>query len=194
VLGHGDFLSRCWHLHPRRPEAFLPIMPDWVPAPRQVILFTGACEIVGAVARVTRSLRWWAGAMLALYAAGLFPANVKHAVYNVQVPDYRRVGGTMCLGWLFSPSSYGGRSILRRSSAGPSVAARNALPARAARTSVKRRNISDPLDGLAMFSPNKRDERFCASAGIALLRNGPRTRVAGTHLYPTARPASGRTR
>jgi uncharacterized membrane protein len=74
-------------LHLRRPEAFLPIMPDWVPAPREVILFTGACEIVGAVALVTRSLRWWAGVMLALYAAGVLPANVKHAVYNVQVPE-----------------------------------------------------------------------------------------------------------
>jgi uncharacterized membrane protein len=74
-------------LHLLRPEAFLPIMPDWVPAPREVILFTGACEIAGAVALVTRSLRWWAGVMLALYAAGVFPANIKHAVYNVQLPE-----------------------------------------------------------------------------------------------------------
>jgi uncharacterized membrane protein len=69
-------------LHLRRPEPFLPIMPEWVPAPREVILFTGACEIVGAVA-----LNGGAGVMLALYAAGVFPANVKHAVYNVQVPE-----------------------------------------------------------------------------------------------------------
>jgi uncharacterized membrane protein len=74
-------------LRVRPPEAFLPIMPDWVPAPREVILFTGACEIVGAVAMVTRSLRWWAGVMLALYAAGVFPANIEHAVYNVQLPE-----------------------------------------------------------------------------------------------------------
>jgi uncharacterized membrane protein len=25
--------------------------------------------------------------MLALYAAGVFPANIKHAVYNVQLPQ-----------------------------------------------------------------------------------------------------------
>jgi uncharacterized membrane protein len=78
------FVAGIFHL--RRPEAFLPIMPDWVPAPREVILFTGACEIAGAVALVTRSLRWWAGVMLALYAAAVFPANIKHAVYNVQAP------------------------------------------------------------------------------------------------------------
>jgi uncharacterized membrane protein len=74
-------------LHIQSPDAFLPIMPDWVPAPHEVILFTGACEVVGALALVTRPLRWWAGVMLALYAAGVFPANIKHAIYNVQLPQ-----------------------------------------------------------------------------------------------------------
>jgi uncharacterized membrane protein len=73
--------------HIQSPDAFLPIMPDWVPAPREVILFTGVCEVVGALALVTRPLRWWAGLMLALYAAAVFPANIKHAVYNVQLPQ-----------------------------------------------------------------------------------------------------------
>jgi uncharacterized membrane protein len=45
------------------------------------------CEVVGALALVTRPLRWWAGLMLALYAAAVFPANIKHAVYNVQLPQ-----------------------------------------------------------------------------------------------------------
>jgi uncharacterized membrane protein len=74
-------------LHLRHPEAFLPIMPDWVPAPLEVILFTGACEVLGALALVTRPLQWWAGVMLALYAACVFPANIKHAVDNVQLPQ-----------------------------------------------------------------------------------------------------------
>jgi uncharacterized membrane protein len=74
-------------VHLRHPEAFLPIMPDWVPAPREVILFTGACEIAGALALLTRSLRWWAGVMLALYAVCVFPANIKHAVDNIQLPQ-----------------------------------------------------------------------------------------------------------
>jgi uncharacterized membrane protein len=74
-------------IHLRSPEAFLPIMPDWVPAPREVVLLTGACEIAGALALVTRPLRWWAAIMLALYAACVFPANIKHAIYNVQLPE-----------------------------------------------------------------------------------------------------------
>jgi uncharacterized membrane protein len=73
--------------HIQSPDAFLPIMPDWAPAPREVILFTGVCEVVGALALVTRPFRWWAGLMLALYAAAVFPANIKHAVYNVQLPQ-----------------------------------------------------------------------------------------------------------
>jgi uncharacterized membrane protein len=73
--------------HLQHPDAFLPIMPDWAPAPREVILFTGACEIAGALALVTGPLRWWAGVMLALYAVCVFPANIKHAIYNVQLPQ-----------------------------------------------------------------------------------------------------------
>ena len=59
-------------VHLQRPDAFLPIMPDWVPAPREVILFTGACEIGGALALLTRSLRWWAGVMLACMQFAFF--------------------------------------------------------------------------------------------------------------------------
>ncbi|MGD0721765.1 MAG: hypothetical protein ABR970_12065 [Roseiarcus sp.] len=73
-------------LHLTSPGAFLPIVPDWVPAPRAVILLTGVCEIAGALALLTRRLRWSAGAMLALYAVCVFPANVKHALDHVVVP------------------------------------------------------------------------------------------------------------
>jgi uncharacterized membrane protein len=62
-------------------------VPDWVPVPREVILFTGACEIAGGLGLVTRPFRWWAAVMLALYAACVFPANVKHAFENVQLPQ-----------------------------------------------------------------------------------------------------------
>jgi uncharacterized membrane protein len=74
-------------VHLQSPDAFLPIVPNWVPAPREVIFFTGACEIAGGLGLVTRPFRWWAAVMLALYAACVFPANVKHAVENVQLPQ-----------------------------------------------------------------------------------------------------------
>jgi uncharacterized membrane protein len=72
-------------VHLRAPGAFLPIVPDWVPMPRETVLVTGVCEIAGAMALLTRQFRWWAGVMLALYAVCVFPANVKHAFGNVQL-------------------------------------------------------------------------------------------------------------
>jgi uncharacterized membrane protein len=70
-------------VHLLRPEAFLPIVPDWVPFPREVILATGICELAGAAALLTSRLRWTAGLMLALYALYVWPANIKHAVEGI---------------------------------------------------------------------------------------------------------------
>lgn len=70
--------------------AFLPIVPDWVPVPQAVILATGVCEIAGALGLLTRRWRWWAGVMLAVYAVCVFPANIKHAVEGIDVPQLPR--------------------------------------------------------------------------------------------------------
>ncbi|MFC3581947.1 DoxX family protein [Sphingomonas hylomeconis] len=67
------------------PRPFLGITPAWVPYPAQVILFTGVCELAGALALLTPRLRWWAGVLLAAYAVCVYPANVKHAIDQVLV-------------------------------------------------------------------------------------------------------------
>jgi uncharacterized membrane protein len=72
--------------HVLRPNVFLPIVPDWVPLPRETILVTGICEIAGAVALFIRRLRRLAGVMLALYAICVWPANIKHAVDGIALP------------------------------------------------------------------------------------------------------------
>lgn len=74
-------------IHLWMPNAFLPIVPDWVPYPRRMVLFTGVCELFGAVGLITERFRWWAGVMLALYAVCVFPANIKHAFENVHLPQ-----------------------------------------------------------------------------------------------------------
>ncbi|GGE04095.1 membrane protein [Polymorphobacter glacialis] len=79
-------------IHLRSPDSFLAIMPGWVPSPRNVVLFTGVCEIMGAVGLMVPKLRWFAGAALAAYAVGVFPANIKHAMNSVAI------GGEV-LGW-----------------------------------------------------------------------------------------------
>jgi uncharacterized membrane protein len=74
-------------LHLRYPEGFLPIMPDWVPAPREVVFLTGLAEISGAIGLVIPRLRQAAGIGLALYALCVLPANIKHAVEGIVIPE-----------------------------------------------------------------------------------------------------------
>lgn len=74
-------------LHLRRPEAFLPIMPGWVPAPREIVLLTGWAELAGACGLLIPQLRKAAGIGLALYALCVFPANIKHAFDGVAIPS-----------------------------------------------------------------------------------------------------------
>jgi uncharacterized membrane protein len=73
-------------IHLQSPDAFLPIMPNWAPAPREVILITGVCEIAGAFGLLTRSFRWWAAVALALYAICVFREH-QARFENVQLPQ-----------------------------------------------------------------------------------------------------------
>lgn len=79
------FYAGAGALHLASPDAFLPIMPEAVPFPRAVILATGVCEIAGAAGLLTAKFRRLAGAMLALYAICVVPANFKHAFARVAV-------------------------------------------------------------------------------------------------------------
>lgn len=79
-------------VHLRSPEGFLPIMPPWVPWPREVVLATGVAELLGAAGLLVPRLRRAAGWGLAAYAVCVFPANVHHAVNGIAL------GGTV-LGW-----------------------------------------------------------------------------------------------
>jgi uncharacterized membrane protein len=72
--------------HLQAPDKLLAITPAWVPFATQLILITGVCEIAGAVALVTKPLRWWAGVAFALYALCVWPANIKHALEGIDLP------------------------------------------------------------------------------------------------------------
>jgi uncharacterized membrane protein len=74
-------------VHLATPGSFLPIVPDWVPFPREVVLVTGVFELFGAAALLTVRLRWLAGVMLALYALCVWPANVKQALEHIVLPS-----------------------------------------------------------------------------------------------------------
>ena len=109
-------------VHVSSPDAFLPIMPDWVPHPRDVVLATGVCELAGSVALLTPRLRRAAGWAFAAYAVCVFPANIKHAIDNVNVPPIRPPGGTTARDLPFSLFSSGGLCGRPGSSIGRSAA------------------------------------------------------------------------
>ncbi len=73
--------------HLRAPDAFLPIVPSWVPAPREVVLLTGVAELVGAIGLLVPRLRRAAGIGLALYALCVWPANFRHALEGIDIPS-----------------------------------------------------------------------------------------------------------
>jgi len=84
-------------VHLKSPDSFMPIMPGWVPWPREVVLGTGVCELMGAAGLLVPRLRWVAGVMLAAYAVCVFPANIKHAL------DHVAVGGVVLGLWYHVP-------------------------------------------------------------------------------------------
>jgi uncharacterized membrane protein len=85
VGGLALFYAAAGIAHLGSPDAFMPIMPDFVPYPREVILVTGVCELAGAAGLCFSRSRRAAGIMLALYAVCVFPANIKHAFEHVQI-------------------------------------------------------------------------------------------------------------
>lgn len=80
--------------HIAHPGFFLPIVPSWVPSPRETVILTGGCEVAGAAGLLWPRMRWWAAVMLALYSFCVFPANIKHAL------DYTHIHG-LGRGWLY---------------------------------------------------------------------------------------------
>jgi uncharacterized membrane protein len=70
-------------VHLRSPGFFLPIMPGWVPFPRETVLLTGVCELAGAIGLVVSRLRRAAAWGLVAYAVCVFPANIQHAINDL---------------------------------------------------------------------------------------------------------------
>ncbi len=82
----GSFLA-SGVVHLIRPETFEPIMPDLVPAHREVIYASGIAELVCAAGLLhprTRRLAGWAGVGVLL---AVYPANFKMAGDALQTED-----------------------------------------------------------------------------------------------------------
>lgn len=78
-------------IHIAEPRPFLVIMPQWVPAPEAIVLWTGIAELLGAVGLaqgVSLQIRRAAAIGLALYAVCVFPANINHFAIDLEKPDH----------------------------------------------------------------------------------------------------------
>jgi len=73
-------------LHILHSHGFLAIMPPVIPFPREIVIVTGVCEIVGAVGLLIPRTQRLAGLMLGLYAVCVWPANLYHAFSGATVP------------------------------------------------------------------------------------------------------------
>jgi uncharacterized membrane protein len=71
--------------HWASPGRYLAMMPPWVPLHYEMVLFTGAAEIAGAVGLLVRKTRALAGLALAAYFVAVFPANIHNALNGLAV-------------------------------------------------------------------------------------------------------------
>lgn len=72
-------------LHLASPDGMVGIVPPGIPFPREIVLFTGLCEIAGGVGLLIPSTRRTAAIWLAAYALCVWPANIWHAIAHVHV-------------------------------------------------------------------------------------------------------------
>jgi uncharacterized membrane protein len=73
-----DHLVNSWR--------YLPMMPEIVPWPRFVVLFTGLCEILGGLGLLVPRTRRLAGIMLAVFFVCVLPANINAAWQGIRIP------------------------------------------------------------------------------------------------------------
>jgi uncharacterized membrane protein len=78
LLAGGFAVSGTVHLV--RPRTFAPLMPDWVPAHREVILGSGVAELLCAAGLALPATRKPAGYASALLLLGVWPGNVQMAL------------------------------------------------------------------------------------------------------------------
>ena len=68
-------------LHFVRPEPFVRIVPDWLPAARALVFWSGVFEVLGGLGLLLPATRVWAGWGLIALLVAVFPANVHMALH-----------------------------------------------------------------------------------------------------------------
>jgi len=99
-------------VHLLRPDAMVPIVPDIMPFPREVILITGVCEIAGALALLGTRLRSIAGVMFAFTRCASGRRTSSMPLTASMCHTSPTAGSITGRGWHSSRSSSGGRFIV----------------------------------------------------------------------------------
>jgi uncharacterized membrane protein len=90
----GPFFVLAGTLHFTHTRFYLWIMPEYVPAHRELVYASGVAEIVGGLGLMSRATRRPAGWWLIATLVAVFPANVNMALHPER---YRVPGGRAAL-------------------------------------------------------------------------------------------------
>lgn len=80
------FFMTAGLLHFLRPAMYEEIVPDYLPAHRELVLVSGGAEIGGALALIPARTRRAAGFWLTGLLVGVFPANLHMALHADRYP------------------------------------------------------------------------------------------------------------
>jgi uncharacterized membrane protein len=80
------FFTAAGVLHFLRPAMYEQIVPDYLPAHRELVLASGAAEIGGALGVIAPRTRRLAGLWLAATLVAVFPANLHMALHPDRYP------------------------------------------------------------------------------------------------------------
>jgi uncharacterized membrane protein len=84
----GVTFTALGSLHLLRPAMYEQIMPDYLPAQRELVLVSGAAEIIGGVGVLSERTRTAAGWWLVATLIAVFPANVHMALHPARYPAF----------------------------------------------------------------------------------------------------------
>lgn len=79
------FFMLAGALHFVRPEAYMQMIPPYLPQPLLLIYVSGLCELAGGVGLLVTRLRRSAGYGLVALLIAVFPANIHMAVNHIGV-------------------------------------------------------------------------------------------------------------
>ena len=78
-------------------NTFTSVVPPYIPFPREMVYFTGVCEIAGALALLYKPLRSLAGIMLTLLAVCVTPVHIQMLI---EADKYAALGPAILWGRL----------------------------------------------------------------------------------------------